>query len=278
MACAGWALDEFAGNGCMAWITGLRPAYYERHGSGPAILFVHGSGGHHAAWWQQVAVLRSRFTVLTVDLRGFGKSDSSMPEFDGQDFPGDILAVLDREDLADVVLVGQSIGAVAALRAGLARPGRVSGVVLAHSLGGIADPELSDLVAADRSEAVKLPVLDRLLSKSFQENEPALTFLFQQMGTFNVAKMADLRNLSTGGPTVEVAWGAVDATTGAFSFSLPIEAPVKTAYVANPTTLTFTPDTTAAGKNTLEAASAGVVKTTPINASAVVPPVNFTFP
>jgi len=82
----------------------------------------------------------------------------------------------------------------------------------------------------------------------------------------------------TTGPTVEVGWGAVDATTGAFSFSLPIEAPVKTAYVANPVTLTFTPDATAAGKYTLEAASAGAVKTTSINASAVVPPVTFTFP
>lgn len=82
----------------------------------------------------------------------------------------------------------------------------------------------------------------------------------------------------TGGPTVEVAWGAVDALSGAFSFSLPIEAPVKTAYVANPATLTFTPDATAAGKYTLEAASAGVVKTQAINASAIVPPVTFTFP
>ncbi len=82
----------------------------------------------------------------------------------------------------------------------------------------------------------------------------------------------------TGGPTVEVAWGAVDATTGAFSFSLPIEAPVKTAYVANPATLTFAPDATAAGKYTLEATSAGVTKKQDINASAVVPPVNFTFP
>jgi pimeloyl-ACP methyl ester carboxylesterase len=177
--------------------------YYERHGAGPAVLFVHGSGGNHAAWWQQVAALRGRFTVVTVDLRGFGNSDSSMPEFDGQDFPGDILAVLDQEDLTDVLLVGQSIGAVAALRAGLTRPGRVSGVALAHSLGGIADPELAGLAAADRAEAVRLPVLDRLLSADFQRNEPARTFLFQQMGTFNVARMADLRNLSTGGPTID---------------------------------------------------------------------------
>ncbi|MGW3309561.1 alpha/beta fold hydrolase [Streptomyces sp. NPDC001073] len=183
--------------------------YYERHGSGPAILFVHGSGGHHAAWWQQVAALREEFTVVTVDLRGFGKSDapippnSSRPEFDGQDFPGDVVAVLDREDLADVMLVGQSIGSVAALRAGLLRPERVGSVVLGHSLGGISHPELTELAAADRAEAVRLPVIDRLLTKRFQQERADLTFLFQQMGTFNVARMQDLRNLDTDGPSLD---------------------------------------------------------------------------
>ncbi|OQR59819.1 alpha/beta hydrolase [Streptomyces maremycinicus] len=177
--------------------------YYERHGSGPAILFVHGSGGHHAAWWQQVAALRDEFTVVTLDLRGFGKSDSTMAEFDGQDFPGDVVAVLDQEDLTDVMLVGQSIGSVAALRAGLLRPERVSCVVLGHSLGGISHPELKELAAADRAEAVKLPVIDRLLTKTFQRERADLTFLFQQMGTFNVARMQDLRNLDTDGPSLE---------------------------------------------------------------------------
>ncbi|MDH6696505.1 alpha/beta fold hydrolase [Streptomyces griseoviridis] len=183
------------------------PIYYERHGSGPAILFVHGSGGHHAAWWQQVAALRDEFTVLTVDLRGFGGSGTpapgAEPGFDGQDFPGDVVAVLDREDLTDVLLVGQSIGSVAALRAGLLRPGRVAGVVLGHSLGGISHPELRALAAADRAEAVKLPVIDRLLTRRFQRERADLTFLFQQMGTFNVARMQDLRNLDTDGPTVD---------------------------------------------------------------------------
>ncbi|MGR3874877.1 alpha/beta fold hydrolase [Streptomyces graminifolii] len=177
--------------------------YYERHGSGPAILFVHGSGGHHAAWWQQVAALREEFTIVTVDLRGFGKSDSSMTEFDGQDFPGDVVAVLDQEDLTDVMLVGQSIGSVAALRAGLLRPERVGSVVLGHSLGGISHPELTELAAADRAEAVKLPVIDRLLTKRFQQERADLTFLFQQMGTFNVARMQDLRNLDTDGPSLD---------------------------------------------------------------------------
>ncbi|WP_106397046.1 alpha/beta fold hydrolase [Actinocorallia populi] len=187
--------------------------YYEVHGSGPAIALIHGSGGHHAAWWQQVAALRDRYTLITIDLRGFGNSDSSMPEFDGQDFPGDVLAVLDAEDLTDVLVFGQSIGAVAALRAGLARPERISGVALGHSLGGISDPELSELVAADRAEAVRLPVIDRLLSRDFQQNRKDMTFLFQQQGTFNVAKMADLRNLTVGGPSIEeVAASGLDVT------------------------------------------------------------------
>jgi pimeloyl-ACP methyl ester carboxylesterase len=177
--------------------------YYEVHGQGPAIMFVHGSGGHHAAWWQQVAALRDRYTLITVDLRGFGNSDSSMPEFDGQDFPQDVIAVLDATDLTDVMVVGQSIGATAALKAGIRRPDRVGGVVLAHSLGGIDHPELAELVAADRAEAVKLPVIDRLMSKQFQQQQQEMVFLFQQLGTFNVATMADLRNLSVGGPTID---------------------------------------------------------------------------
>src|SRR5450756_887106 len=48
--------------------------YYEAHGSGPGVLFVHGSGGHHAAWWQQVSALMDDYTVITVDLRGFGNT------------------------------------------------------------------------------------------------------------------------------------------------------------------------------------------------------------
>jgi len=59
------------------------------------------------------------------------------------------------------------------------------------------------------------------------------------------------------GTTVEVASQPVDATTGAYTFTLPIEAPVKTAYVASPTSITFTADAAAAAKYRLEARSAG---------------------
>src|SRR5215831_3666149 len=113
-------------------LSGDARIYYEVHGSGPAVLFVHGSGGHHAAWWQQVAALSPSFTVITVDLRGFGNTRWES-DHDARNFPGDIVAVLDAVAAGGgpeaAVLAGQSIGAAAALRAALLRPDRAAGVI-----------------------------------------------------------------------------------------------------------------------------------------------------
>lgn len=84
---------------------------------------------------------------------------------------------------------------------------------------------------------------------------------------------ATVRALQTlhNGPTVEVASMPVDASTGMFEFSLPVGAPQVTAYVANPVSITFAPDSTdlaltAAGKYTLEASIAGLAsQTAPIS-------------
>jgi 3-oxoadipate enol-lactonase len=180
--------------------------YYEVNGSGPGVAFVHGSGGHHAAWWQQVAALRDDYSVITLDLRGFGCTRWN-GEHDARSFPGDIITVLDAVAGAGgpprSVIVGQSIGAAAALRAALSRSDRVAGVVLAHSLGGLRHDELTALVRADRAEAEKLPVLDRLLTPAFRERQAALAFLFRQLGTFNTATMQDLRNLNSDGPSLD---------------------------------------------------------------------------
>ena len=82
----------------------------------------------------------------------------------------------------------------------------------------------------------------------------------------------------TGGSTAEISWGAVDGTTGAFTFALPIAAPVKTSYVANPVSLNFVADSTVAAKYTLEANSGGAIKTQAIDVAAPVRAVTFTFP
>jgi hypothetical protein len=107
---------------------------------------------------------------------------------------------------------------------------------------------------------------------------PASAAMRTVTGTVTPAT-ATVRALQTvAGTPVEAAWGTVDATSGAFSVALPIEAPVKTAYVVNPVTLSFAADPAAAGKYTLQAGFNGATKTQAVDAAAAVPPVAFTFP
>ena len=185
--------------------------YYEIHGKGPAVVLAHGAGGHHAIWWQQIPFFRDRYTLVALDFPGFGNSDSGRDEYDTHEFPECILAVLDAAGIERAALVGQSLGGPPSLSVAARHPGRVAGVILAHSLGGINDDEIMAMVRADRAAAEKLPVIDRLMSSRIQESEPAKVFLFQQLGTFNAARVPNLRNQWTGATTLAQVEDAIAA-------------------------------------------------------------------
>lgn len=98
--------------------------------------------------------------------------------------------------------------------------------------------------------------------------------------TPTAATVRALQMLS-GGPTVEVAWAAVDAGTGIFQTTLPTQAPLRTAYVPNASTAyTFTPDAApdVAGQYTLEAAYAGMTQTRSVNTVTLTSSIAFSFP
>jgi hypothetical protein len=106
---------------------------------------------------------------------------------------------------------------------------------------------------------------------------PSTTATVTGTVTPTAATVRALQTLS-GGPTVEVAWAAVDADTGVFQATLPTQAPVKTAYVPAATTAyTFTPDAVA-GQYTLEAAYAGVTQTQSVNTGSPTATISFSFP
>ena len=73
-----------------------------------------------------------------------------------------------------------------------------------------------------------------------------------------------------GGPVVLVAGGPVNGTTGAFSFSLPASAPVRTAFAASAPSLAFTVDSgMPTGKYTLVGKAGVTVKTLEFDVSLV---------
>lgn len=85
--------------------------YYEDHGTGQAVVLVHGYPLNGTSWERQARELRAAgYRVITYDRRGFGKSSAVETGYDYDTFAGDLNVVLTTLDLTDVILVGFSMG------------------------------------------------------------------------------------------------------------------------------------------------------------------------
>jgi len=85
--------------------------YYEDHGTGQAVVLIHGYPLDGSSWEKQTAaLLDAGYRVVTYDRRGFGKSSQPTEGYDYDTFAADLKAVVDTLDLNDAVLVGFSMG------------------------------------------------------------------------------------------------------------------------------------------------------------------------
>jgi pimeloyl-ACP methyl ester carboxylesterase len=162
--------------------------HYQEYGEGPCVVFLHGSGGNHLSWWQQIPALSRHYRCLVLDLRGFGLSHAAIPPRDPGVFGDDLRSLLDYLNIARAHVVGQSIGGHYALRFALAHPQRVHGLVLADTLAGIAD----NRIAAAKAAAGPIPdiFLERALGKEFRSRSENLTFLYKAIERLNRADQA----------------------------------------------------------------------------------------
>ncbi|MEV8181043.1 alpha/beta hydrolase [Specibacter sp. NPDC078692] len=85
--------------------------YYEDHGTGQAVLLIHGYPLDGHSWERQTReLLEAGYRVITYDRRGFGQSSKVTTGYDYDTFAADLNAVIETLDLSDVVLVGFSMG------------------------------------------------------------------------------------------------------------------------------------------------------------------------
>lgn len=90
--------------------------YAEEYGQGRPILMLHGLGASTYTWRKIVPALARTHRVITLDLKGFGRSDKP---FDLAYSPNDhaelVLAFIRKTHLSDLTLVGHSYGGAIAL-------------------------------------------------------------------------------------------------------------------------------------------------------------------
>jgi haloacetate dehalogenase len=104
-------------------------------GTGPALLLLHGHPQNHVMWHRVAEPLAQRFTVVALDLRGYG--DSSIPASDAQHAPyskrvmaRDMLAVMSQLGHALFDVAAHDRGARVAHRLAADHPGSVRRLML----------------------------------------------------------------------------------------------------------------------------------------------------
>jgi haloacetate dehalogenase len=104
------------------------------HGAGPAVALLHGFGETHVAWHAAAPALSENFTVVAMDLRGYGWSSAPESEkgeaYAKREMARDVVAVMEELGHVQFALIGHDRGARVGLRLALDHPGRLTKLAL----------------------------------------------------------------------------------------------------------------------------------------------------
>lgn len=84
--------------------------YFERAGSGPPLVFIHGMGGDATLWDRHAAALQDRFRVLRYDIWGHGRSGRIPAPWRFTAFARQLADLLDHLGIERAAVCGFSLG------------------------------------------------------------------------------------------------------------------------------------------------------------------------
>lgn len=139
----------------------------------PAIVLIHGWATDANYWNAQINLLKTKYTVVAVDLAGHGGSTQSRTDWSMEKYGADVATVVQLIPNQQVILVGHSMGATVALEAAHLLGNRVIGIVAVDALKSIGLPpipaaEIEHRVAPFRTDfigAVRKYVTEELFEK-----------------------------------------------------------------------------------------------------------------
>lgn len=118
-----------------AHVHGAELSYHDE-GRGEPIVLLHAFPLSSAMWEDQIEALATRFRVIAPDLRGFGSSARGQGLASLDQAADDLAALLDSLGLAQVTLVGLSMGGYIAFAVLRRHPALVARLVLADTRAG----------------------------------------------------------------------------------------------------------------------------------------------
>lgn len=130
---------------------------YASTGEGPPVVLVHGLGGCGNAWYGVVEALSAHHHVISLDLRGHGRSGGK-GRFSTEGWARDVEGLIRHLDLSAVTLVGHSLGSLVVQQLAEGSPEICDELVLVGGISYLHPPTSSALV--DRGELVEEDGMD----------------------------------------------------------------------------------------------------------------------
>lgn len=103
---------------------------YDIVGKGPAMVLIHANPYDRRLWMYQAARFSQFFTVVSVDIRGYGLSDKPETPFSLEDMAADVIGVCKTEGIEKAIFGGCSVGSGMALVIGLDHPDMAQALIL----------------------------------------------------------------------------------------------------------------------------------------------------
>ena len=160
--------------------SGALDCNYSIEGSGPAIFLTHGVGAAEDAWRFIKPKLLEKFTVITYDLRGHGKSPVTNKDFNLDDLVLDLERIREKTKIETAHFFGHSLGGMISPAYAIKYPDRVLSVGLLSTVAGRSDEDskkvwkiISDLEIKGVRETLK-NLTSRWFTEKFISENPDL--------------------------------------------------------------------------------------------------------
>lgn len=160
--------------------------HYRVYGNGPDVVLIHGlTSNAEDNWHTVVAALSAEYRLITLDVRGHGKSGGPHePNAYGKKMVEDVVHLMDHLSIERAHVVGYSMGASIGLHLAIDKPQRVRSLVVGGQ-GWASAAELavtaaaaqplrdsgSALVLIPDPQAIRSDVRDRFM-KTLAQNDP----------------------------------------------------------------------------------------------------------
>lgn len=96
--------------------------YYEVHGEGEPLVFLHGLGSSTRDWERQINYFSARYKVILADVRGHGQTDKPSGDYSVPLFANDMAGLMDSLGIPAAHICGISMGGMIAFQMAVTYP------------------------------------------------------------------------------------------------------------------------------------------------------------